>query len=181
MKHGYINKINSAKEFQQYILLFEQRGVHLDNIAVNLDFENFVTSLSEGDAVVVCSYIGLFASLGSYLTTAIELMERGVVLESLLEPNVCINCSNSDLIRELNNLNRQLRSTSSIKSINRLKEEGKRVGRPCGTSSELQKRVAHVKKLRKESDISVVDACKLAGCNLKTYYRLKDRTRIEDQ
>lgn len=176
MKHGYISKINSAQEFQQYILLFEQQEVSLDNITINLDFENFATSLNEGDTVVVRSYVGLFSSLGSYLTTAIELMERGIIIESLLEPNVCINRSNSDLIRELNILNRQLRSASSLKSITKLKNEGKKVGRPCGSCSlDIQKKVARVEKLRKESNISVVDACRQVGCNLKTYYRLKDK------
>lgn len=178
MKYGYIDKINSVKEFQQYILLFEQQEVSLDNITINLDFENFSTSLNEGDTVVVCSYVGLFPSLGSYLTTAIELLGNGITIESLLEPNVCINCSNSDLIRELNVLNRQLRSTSSLKSITKLKNEGKQVGRPCGSSKELQKKVIQVEKLRKESNISVVAACKLVECNLKTYYRLKNKEGV---
>lgn len=180
MKYGYIGKINSAKEFQEYILLFEQREVPLDNVAINLSFDEFTASLGDGDTVVVCSYIGLFASLGTYLTTAIELLGKGITIESLLEPNVCINCSNSNLIRELNVLNRQLRSTSSLKSINKLKDEGKKVGRPRGScSSELQKKVAQVEKLRKESNISVVAACKLVECNMKTYYRLRGKEEVE--
>lgn len=182
MKYGYIDKINSVKEFQKYILLFEQQDVPLDNIAINLDFDNFATSLSQGDTVVVYSYIGLFTSLGSYLTTAIELMEKGIIIESLLEPNVCINYSNGELIRELHYLSRQLRSASSIKSINKLKEEGKKVGRPCGScSSDIRKKVVQVEKLREESSISVVDACRMVGCNLKTYYRLKDGVNVEKQ
>lgn len=176
MKYGYIGKINSAKEFQKYILLFEQQEVPLDNVVVNLSFDEFIAPLNDGDTAVVCSYVGLFPSLVSYLTTAIELMERGIIIESLLEPNVCLNSYNSDLIRELNMLNRQLRSTSSLKSIHKLMNEGKKVGRPRGSSLELKKKVAHIDKLRKESNISVVAACKQVGCNLKTYYRLKDKT-----
>lgn len=176
MKYGCIGTIHSAKEFQEQIQLFERSGVSLDNVAINVDFDEHIASLKTGDTLVVCSYVGVFPSLGSYLTTAIELMERGIIIESLLEPNVCINCSNSDLIRGLNMLNHQLRSTSSLKSIHKLMNEGKKVGRPRGSSLELKKKVAHIDKLRKESNISVVAACKLVGCNLKTYYRLKDKT-----
>lgn len=176
MKYGYIGKINSAKEFQEYILLFEQREVPLDNVVINLSFDEFTSSLGDGDTVVVCSYIGTFASLGTYLTTAIELLGKGITIESLLEPNVCINCSNSDIMRELNTLSRRLRSTSSIKSINKLKEAGKRVGRPCGSTSEQQKKVAQVEKLCRQFGITITAACKQVGCNMKTYYRLRDIT-----
>lgn len=181
MKRGYITKINSAKEFQEHVLLFEEHGVTLENVVINLDFEEFIASLAEGDIVVIYSYVGLFASLGSYLTTAIELMERGVVIESLVEPGVAINNSNRQFVCELNDLNRRLRSMSSLKGVSKLKSEGKRVGRPRGTSTELQKKVAKVAKLREESNITVVAACKLTKCNMKTYYRLKHKEGAESR
>lgn len=175
MKHGYISKVNSVKEFQEYISLFEQKGVALDNVTVNLDFEEFISSLSSGDKAVICSYIEVFSSLGAYLSTAIELLERDITLESLQEPEVIIDNSNCEFIRELTAMGRQLRSTSSHKSMDRLKQQGRKVGRPCGSSLELQRKVARVEKLRGESNISVINACKLAGCNPKAYYRLKNK------
>lgn len=175
MKYGYISKIDSAKEFQHYILMFEQREVDLDNIVINPDFNSLLASLVEGDTVIIFSYIGVFASLGSYMTTVIELLERGITIESLQEPNVRINCSNRELISELNALNRLLRSNSSLKGQTKSITEGKRLGRPQGSSPELRKKVAHVEKLCRESNLTIVAACKLVGCNLKTYYRLKDR------
>lgn len=174
MKYGYVSRIDSAKEFQHHILLFEQRGVALDNIVINPDFDRFLASRVQGDTVIILSYVGLFASIGSYLTAVIELLEKGIAIESLQEPNVRINSSNEELIRELNTLNRQLRSCSSIKGMTKSRTEGKRLGRPRGSSVELQKKVAQVGKLCKESNISVVAACKLTGCNMKTYYRLKN-------
>lgn len=173
MKYGYVSRIDSAKEFQNYILLFEQRGVILDNIVINSDFDSFITSLVKGDTVVVFSYIGVFASLSAYLTTVIELLERGITIESLQQPNISINCSNEDLIRELNALNQQLRSSSSLKGMTKSRTEGKRLGRPRGSSLELRKKVVQVEKLCRESNLTVVAACKLTGCNMKTYYRLK--------
>lgn len=175
MKCGYIGKINSAMEFQEYIQLFERSGVSLDNVVINVGFEEHIASLKAGDTVVVCSYVGLFPSLGAYLTKAMEMLERGVVIESLQEPNVAVNASNCEFINELNILNHRLRSTSSFKSIRKLINEGKRVGRPRGSSLALKKKVAQIEKLRKESNISVVAACKLVECNLKTYYRLRDK------
>lgn len=175
MIYGYIGKTNSAKEFKKSIVLFEQKGILLDNVVMNIPFEEFVESLSDGDAVVVCSYVGLFPSLGSYLTAGVELIERGVVIESIQEPNLCINDSNNGFIRELNALNRQLRSASSVKSINTLKNGGKRVGRPRGSTLEQQKKVAMVEKLLAESKISVIKACKLTDCKAKTYYRLRNK------
>lgn len=149
MRYGYIDKINSAKEFQEYVRLFEQNGVALDDVIINPDFENLTSALTEGDELIVCSYIGLFASLGSYLTTATELLEKGIVIESLLEPGVCVNISNREFARELNILNHRLRSSSSLKSMDKLKTEGKKIGRPRGSSSELQKKVTQIEKLRK--------------------------------
>lgn len=174
MKYGYIGKINSAKEFQEHVQLFERNGVPLDNVVVNIDFDEHIASLKTGDTLVVCSYIGLFPSLGAYLNKAIEMLEKGVIIESLQEPGIAVNPSNSKFINDLNTLSYRLRSTSSLKSIHKLMNEGKRVGRPCGSTLEQQKKVAQVEKLRKELNISVVAACKLANCNLKTYYRLRD-------
>lgn len=178
MKRGYISQVNSAREFQEQIRLFEQRGVSPDNISVNLSFEAYVSSLNEGDRAIIYSYVGLFPSLGSYLTTAMDLMEKSVTIESLLEPNVIINASNCEFVHQLNSLNRSLRSWSSLRSINKLKSEGKRVGRPHGSSVMLQKKVAQVEKLRNESNISIAAACRLADCNPKTYYRLKSKTNV---
>lgn len=178
MKRGYISQVHSAREFQEQIRLFEQRGVSLDNISFNVSFEAYIASLNEGDRAIIYSYVGLFSSLGSYLTTAIDLMEKSVTIESLLEPNVTINASNCELVRELNSLNRSLRSLSSLRSVNKLKSEGKKVGRPHGSSVILQKKVVQVEKLRNESNISVVAACRLTECNPKTYYRLKSKTNV---
>lgn len=174
MKYGYISKIESAKEFQNYIQLFEQREVALDNIVINTDFDSLLASLVQGDTVIIFSYVGVFASLGSYMTTVIELLEREITIESLQEPNVRINCSNRELINELNALNRLLRSNSSLKGMTKSKTEGKRLGRPRGNSPEQLKKVAQVEKLCVESNLTVVAACKLVGCNTKTYYRLKN-------
>lgn len=173
MKYGYMGKVNSVKEFQECVQLFERSGVPLDNVVINVGFDEHIASLRAGDTIVVCSYIGVFPSLGAYLTKAIELLKRGVAIESLQEPIISVNISNSEFLNELNTLNYRLRSTSSIKSIRKLMNEGKRVGRPCGSSKELQKKVSQVEKLRKDSTISVVAACKLVECNLKTYYRLR--------
>lgn len=181
MKHGYMGKVNSAKEFQEHVRTFERSGVSLDNVVVNVDFDEYITSLKTGDTIVVCSYVGLFPSLGAYLTKAIEMLEKGVVIESLQEPNIAVNDSNSKFINDLNTLNYRLRSTSSIKSIHKLMNEGKRLGRPRGSTLKQQKKVAQVEKLRRESNISVVAACKLAECNLKTYYRLRGEHRAPKQ
>lgn len=175
MKYGYMGKVNSAKEFQEYVRLFEQSGISLDNMVMNVDFDEHIASLKTGDTIVVCSYIGLFPSLGAYLTKALEMWEKGVSIESLQEPSIAVNAINSGFINELNSLNHRLRSTSSLKSIQKLITEGKRVGRPRGSSMELKKKVAQIEKLRKDSNISVVAACRLVECNLKTYYRLRDQ------
>lgn len=175
MKYGYMGKVNSAKEFQECVRLFEHSGISLDNMVMNVDFDEHIASLKAGDTIVVCSYIGLFPSLGAYLTKASEMWEKGVSIESLQEPTIAVNAINSRFINELNSLNYRLRSTSSLKSIQKLIHEGKRVGRPRGSSVELKKKVAQIEKLRKESNISVVAACRLVECNLKTYYRLRDQ------
>lgn len=175
MKYGYIDKIDSVKEFQSYAQLFERSGVYLDNVVMNVNFEEFLDSLKTGDTIVVCSYVGLFPSVSAYLMKAIGMLKRGVVIESLQEPSVVINASNSEFANELNKLSHCLRSTLSLKSMHKLMNEGKMVGRPRGSSEELQKKVEQVDQLRKESNITVVAACKMVDCNLKTYYRLRNK------
>lgn len=175
MKYGYIGQIGLAQEFNHHVTLFKQNGVTLDNMVINIAFDEFIESMKDGDTVVVYSYVGPFTSLHSYMTTATEMLERGVMIESIQEPDICINSSNCGLISQLNALNRKLRYSSSIKIINKLKQEGKRIGRPRGTSPDLLQKVAQVEILHSESDISIVKACKQVGCSLKTYYRLKDK------
>lgn len=173
MKRGYIGKVDSAKEVQKQIELYQKCGISLDNVAINVDFDAFISSVSCGDTVIVSSYVGIFASLDSYLKMATELIERNIVIESLQEPDIVVDKCNSVFVSQLNALNHRLRSTTSIKCINKLKDEGRKIGRPLGSSSESLKKVSQVEKLLKDSNMSVVNACKITGCNLKTYYRLK--------
>lgn len=175
MKYGYIGTISSAKDFQEYIELFGERGVAIENVVVNHDFNEFAESLKQGDEIIVGSYVGLFVSLGAYLTRATELIENGIMIESILEPNIVVTRENSELIRELIQLNHRLRSTSSIKSINRLKDEDRRVGRPRGSTTEMINKVIKVDKLCNRSGVSIVEACKIAGCQPRTYYRIKNK------
>lgn len=177
MEYGYIGKIHSVKKLQEYITLFEQRGIITDNVVINLAFDEFVTSLNDEDTIVVYSYVGLFASLNSYMSTAIKLIERGIVIESLLELHICINRSNSELVSALNVLNRQFHSSISLKGIDKAKAEGKKLGRPRGSTSDMQKKVQQIDKLCKESNIPISEACIIAGCLPVTYYRIKGQMK----
>lgn len=181
MKYGYIGTIHSAKEFQENIALFEQQGIPLDNVSINTSFDEFVASLTEGDTAVVYSYTGLFTSLDTYLTAVIELAERGVVIKSLKEPNISVTDSNRAFVGELYALGRQLRSASSLKNVNKLKNEGRRVGRPAGTTSDTLEKVAQIDKLCKQSGISVTKACKMVSCQPRTYYRIKNKVATKNK
>lgn len=169
MKYGYLNKINSAQEFQKYITLFQQKEVPLENIIINTNFDKFAESLNQGDQIVVHSYIGLFPSLTSYLKTTLELIDKNITIESILEPNICIDNNNIQLIRELTNLNQQLRTNTTPNSTQKR-------GRPTGATPTIKKKVAQTEKLRQKANISVAEACRITGCQAKTYYRL---TKLE--
>lgn len=175
MKHGYISKVNSAKEFQEHLKMFEHRGVPLDNVVVNVNFDEYIASLKDGDTVVVCSYVGLFPSLGAFLTTVVKLMGNGIAIESLFEPNLVVDTSSYELIRQLSILSRTISSTSSIISINKSRNEGKKLGRPSGSGAIIRKKVAQAEKLCKESNITIAAACRMVDCNQKTYYRLRSK------
>lgn len=173
MKYGFIGITRSAKELMEYVCLFEERGVILDNIAINRDFDGFAAALSSNDRVIVISYSDIFGSINSYLGTVIELWDRGVMIESLSEPMITVSDENYQYIRQLYALSSKLRATTSIKGINRARAEGKKLGRPPGSTSRSKSLVAQVDRLCKQSHISITKACKMVGCQQRTYYRLK--------
>lgn len=113
-----------------------------------------ITEMARTSRNTVKKYVNIWNSLSLSYEAFIaksdsELYSLFCVVESPAEaaPRMMHLTECLRLIRELNMLNHQLRANASLKIINKLKSEGKRVGSPRGRSSELRKKVTQVERL----------------------------------
>lgn len=170
MKKGFISDIGNALQFQQLLSLFEQNGIDANNIIINQPFGDFTTTLKPGDTLFIVSYSDVFFGLGDMLDRCITLLDKDIEICSIMEPDIIFGSKYLSLMRNLHILGRDMRSRRTQNGVNKAKAEGKKLGRPEGTVKFNSKAIA-VEKLRRESRITVVDACKIVGCSPQTYYR----------
>lgn len=176
MKKGFIAAFGSVVELKEIITLMEQYGVDNKNIVINQNFEEFTNSLQSGDVVVIPSYADVFMSLPYFLTKYIELSSHGIAIESVMEPSIDISAQNIALIKLLSELGTSIRISSTQRGLTKAKSEGKKLGRPYG-STKLDNEIKEVERLKKETNLSVLKACKIVGCEPRTYYRYREKIR----
>lgn len=170
MVKGFISKIGNVMEFQELLSLFEQNGVDADNIIINQPLIELTSNLSSGDKLVLISYCDVFLGLSDMFDRCIALADSGMEVRSIKEPEIVFNGEQLSMMRKLHTLGREMRSRRTLNGVNKAKAQGKRLGRPEGTIKFNSKAIA-VDKLRRESGLTVVEACKIVGCNTQTYYR----------
>lgn len=175
MKKGYITDVTSVKELQNIISLFEKAGVDSDNICINCRFDEIVTQAEPGDTLVVMSYADVFKSIHDFLSQYMSLTARGISVVSLTEANIKIEQEHIDFVRELHGLYGRLRAVTTRKGLNRARAEGKKLGRPVGTTK-INAKFYKVDELRRSSKLSIAKACEMAGCNPRSYYRYMEKT-----
>lgn len=178
MKRGFIRQILSAKELYQRMELFADAGVDVEKITIDDNFEAFSKTVVSGDTVVVDSYCVAFNSLDGFLAVVVALASRGVAVESLLEPGLRIDADNVELFRSLEKLGVLLRKNMTQKGIDKAVLNGKKLGRPIG-STKVHNKVVNVEKLCSKMDLSVAEACRRTGCNPRTYYRYKHKSEMQ--
>lgn len=170
MKKGFVKQTSSGVELQEVIPAFERAGVAADQIIVEESFETFASGLQRGDTVVIQSYLDIFSSMNEFFVQSLRLVDRGIDIESLAEPAIVMSDDSAGFIRGLYELGGYLRKHSTCQGLMKAKAEGKRLGRPVGTTK-LDQKVQQVIELRKSGNISVLKACEIAGCNPRGYYR----------
>lgn len=180
MKRGYIPQNTSAAEVMQLIHKFEICGISVVDVSINQDFDSLAKSVDQGDTIIVSSYLSVFGSLTELLNRVLELWERAVVLESLSEPTVAATEKEIDYVKQLRELGTLLQASRTKKGLVRAKEQGKKLGRPNG-STKTNPNVLTAINLRKTSKISVEKACAIAGCKPRTYYRYLEQAANKEE
>lgn len=178
MKKGFVAALNSVAEFKDVVAMFEQKGVEAQDVVINKSFDDFAQSLQSGDVVVVRSYADVFVSLPYFFTKYMEFAQRGISIESITDQTVELTTENVKLIQLLSDVGTSIRAFSTQKGLMKARSEGKKLGRPQG-STKLDSKIKEVERLRKEAGLSVVKACKIAGCEPRTYYRYNGKTQTK--
>lgn len=174
MRKGFIKHVSSATELQEIIVIFANAGIAIDEITIDSDFDGFVNSSVRGDVIVVQSYALIFGSLIGFLNKSLALLERGIRIESLSEPELRIDSDTIDIMRSLNRLGHDIYVNRTRKGLVKAKSEGRALGRPVGTTKVANK-VARIDKLRESQNLTVAQACEKVGCLPRTYYRHRDK------
>lgn len=174
MKRGFIKQMSSAKELYKRMQLFANAGVAIENITIDTDFEQFSKTVIPGDTIVFDSYTSIFNSLTNFFNASIKLVERGVALESLSEPNIRVNAETIDMFRALSTLGASLRKKITMRGLSKALSEGKKLGRPVG-STKFHSQILQINELCDKMHLSVAEACRRVGCLPRTYYRHKNK------
>ncbi|MEG0815198.1 MAG: recombinase family protein [Mucinivorans sp.] len=169
MKKGYIQSINSVVEFQEVVAAMNKVGIQANDIAINPSFSDFIQTASAGDCVVVYN-LDFFQSLAELMDTTIELAQRDITIQSLSDTWYNISPEMANLLIGIHNFDKRIRANRTRQGLSKAKADGKILGRPVG-STKTGGKIGAVTKLRKESNMSIAQACEVAKCNPRTYYR----------
>lgn len=169
MRIGYVQAVNSAVEFQQIIEEMKNVGIEAQNIFVNPSFSDFATTLNHGDVLVIKSLCA-FNSIAELFIHTIALLKREITVQSIDDPWFAMTQNQITLLQGFSDVSRKLRSSRSTQSLDQARAAGKKLGRPRGTTQHSQK-VAEAQRLHRTEGLSITKACKIAGCQPRTYYR----------
>lgn len=170
MKRGFIQPGKTAAELIRIFKHLEESDVIADNITINSSFDEFVKNVNDGDTVVIDSYIDIFGGLNDMLMRLIELSQRGVIIESFNEPLLKLTANNIDIFKALLSIGIKVKASSTVRGLNKARESGVKLGRPLGTTK-ADKKVKDANRLHREQGLSITKACKIVGCQPRTYYR----------
>lgn len=171
MKLGYINPMTTAAELMQQIEQQKSLGVTIENITINKSFAEFVANLPNNCTIVIPSYGSVFSGLSQLLSTLITLYKKGIFIESATEPMICPPNGKIEQLELIHLITPTLNKTKT--TGDQTAAIAKR-GRPLG-STKTSNKVAEVDKIRQKLNISIEKACRMVGCQPRTYYRHKAR------
>ncbi|MEG0815375.1 MAG: hypothetical protein RSF93_05440, partial [Mucinivorans sp.] len=108
--------------------------------------------------------------LAELMDTTIGLAQRDITIQSLSDTWYNISPEMANLLLGIHNFGKRIRANRTRQGLDKAKADGKTLGRPVGSTKTAGK-IGTVTKLRKESHMSIAQACAIAKCNPRTYYR----------
>ncbi len=188
MKYGYVRVSTKGQNTARQDILMEELGV--DKVFVdkcsgkNTDrpqFHEMMKTLQAGDTVIVESYSRMSRSTVDLLETVAQFLEKGVDFISKKE-NLDTSTPSGRLMmtifaglaqfeREVM-LDRQREGIDAMPVV-----DGKRVsarsGRAMGRPKKVPLDLEAVKELHRKGEITVKEACEIAGIGRTTWYKLQ--------
>ena len=154
-------------------------GGSVDKIVTGQELDDALAGLSEGDAVWVDSFGACFGSLLEVLS--VEYV-RGVRLRSLAEGWFGATPVDDPQAyhHRLYELGASLHAGRTRKGLERAAKQGRKPGRPMDGKDKLRQvsdedriRIEQVDRLRRESEVSLREACEQAGITVYGYYNTR--------
>lgn len=169
MQKVFIPSTHSLVELQKIIDIVDGLSLPKEDIFIGGTFDKFIRTLSSGDTAIIYS-LEIFNSIIEILGTMNDLTDRGVKFISIKEPwfnNEKV--SGKDVLIELFNLGSRIHNPTGAPTmpLDRVKRSG--------VGSRILPLVERVESLRKEHNVPVVKACKIAGCSIKAYYTYRTK------
>lgn len=169
MRKGYLHSVNSVSELQLILGKMNKANVDLENIVINEELNSFVNSLQDGDCMVVYS-LDIFGSILELLNFVTDFENKGIKIESISDEWFNDYQSSMPVLRGLNDVGRRMVGIRTKKGLGRAKASGKKLGRPFGTTTSSAK-IKEVDRIRSISNVTIKEACEMADCQPRTYYR----------
>lgn len=163
MQKIFIPTTKSTREIMEAIKLVEKLGMPKDDTYIGGSFSEFAAKLKTGDTAVVKT-LKIFASINEILEQTNALANRGVELRSIDEPwfgtkKLTAKEFAAKLFTLGVSIHSPLYSAKNTQPNPKLKPK-----------SRVTAKAEYVDQLRVNHHITVVKACKIAGCSLKSYY-----------
>ena len=174
VKKGFIRLESGKGNGISKKLVLSECGVADADMVTGRDIADYMECFGAGDTVVVCSLGDVAVSLQGLLLTLSQLAERGVTLESVTESWLDMRSGACDWVRLFNGLyvfGRQVASVRTRKALSRVKQEGKKLGRPPGVSGEGLRKFETGLMLYVNSRMSVRAICELVDMDPRSFYR----------
>ena len=181
MLKGFIKQGNAA-HIRTAIDQLCASGVNPNQIVIDKDMTPILENLETGDHVITLSLYDVSSSLLGLLRILKQIADCGAVLQSIHEPWLDMKSAPGDwstLLEGLTDFGTQAVSERTRKALSRVKASGKKLGRPCGITEERFRQYQIGVTLYQNSEMSVQAICKMAGIEMRSFYRYLKEAHIE--
>lgn len=157
----------ATKEIFRVIQEVAAAGYDKNQAFIGANFNEFVAPLKKGDVAVVYS-LTLFHSVSEILSVVEQLASKGVEFRSICEPWLQDSqIAAKELLAKLFLLGEQLHQPVPRPTSPKI---SRKLPRKNPAVLQIASRVALATELVKKKQLSVVEACRTAGCSVSAYY-----------
>lgn len=169
MEKVFIPTSRTSREISDVIKMVEKLGLPKNSTYIGGSFAAFARQLTSGDTAIVSS-LAIFGSINEILEQTTALAAKGIELRSIDEQWFgSKKLTAAEFATKLFALAAKIHTQTPANSCAETQTETNT--KKTKLRRTMNSKIEQIERLRMEKKITVVEACKTAGCSIRTYYK----------